>query len=54
MTSPNELVFGANTVAKLNKAAVGGFASRIITVPDGDLAGGKIVTTAGSSSATAR
>ncbi len=52
-TSANELIFGANTVATGNAAAGSGFTSRIITVPDGDLAEDKIVTTAGSNSATA-
>ncbi len=52
-TSANELIFGANTVATGNAAVGSGFTSRIITVPDGDLAEDKIVTTAGSNSATA-
>ena len=52
-TSPNELIFGANTVATLTKAAGSGFASRIITVPDGNVAEDKVVTSSGSNSATA-
>lgn len=52
-TSANELIFGANTVWTTNKAAGTGFTSRIITSPDGDIAEDKIVTTAGSNSATA-
>ena len=52
-TSANELIFGANMVATLTRAAGSGFTSRIITTPDGDLAEDKIVTTAGSNSATA-
>ena len=52
-TSANELIFGANTVATLTRAAGSGFASRVITSPDGDIAEDKVVTTAGSSSATA-
>ena len=52
-TSANELIFGANTVSTLNGAAGSGFTSRIITTPDGDIAEDKIVTTAGSNSATA-
>jgi hypothetical protein len=52
-TSANELIFGANTVATLNKAAGSGFTSRIITVPDGNIAEDKAVTSSGSSSATA-
>ena len=52
-TSANELIFGANTVATGNAAAGSGFTSRIITPMDGDLAEDKVVTTAGSNSATA-
>ena len=52
-TSANELIFGANTVWTTNKAAGTGFTARIVTVPDGDIAEDKIVTTAGSNSATA-
>ena len=52
-TSANELIFGANTVATTTKAAGSGFTSRIITSPDGDIAEDKVVTTAGSNSATA-
>src|ERR1039458_755002 len=40
-------------VATLTGAAGSGFTSRIITTPDSDLAEDKIVTTAGSNSATA-
>ena len=52
-TSANELIFGANTVATGNAAAGSGFTLRIITTPDLDLAEDKVVTTAGSTSATA-
>ena len=52
-TSANELIFGANMVATSTGAAGSGFTSRIITSPDGDIAEDKIVTTAGSNSATA-
>ena len=54
-TSANELIFGANTVATLTKAAGSGFTSRlwIITVPDGNIAEDKAVTSSGSNSATA-
>jgi len=52
-TNANELVFGANMVAAQNKTVGTGFTSRIITVPDSDLAEDKIVTAAGSNSATA-
>ena len=52
-TSANELIFGANMVATTTGAAGSGFTSRIITSPDGDIAEDKLVTTAGSNSATA-
>ncbi|HEV2397944.1 MAG TPA: IPT/TIG domain-containing protein [Candidatus Sulfotelmatobacter sp.] len=52
-TVANELIFGANTVATGNAAAGSGFTSRIITTPDSDLAEDKMVTTAGSNTATA-
>jgi hypothetical protein len=52
-TSANELIFGADMVATLTTAAGTGFTSRIITVPDGDIAEDKVVTTAGSNTATA-
>ena len=51
--SANELVFGANMVATLTTGAGSGFTSRAITSPDGDIAEDKILTTAGSNSATA-
>jgi hypothetical protein len=52
-TSANELIFGANTVSKQYGTAGSGFTARIVTSPDSDLAEDKIVTTAGSYSATA-
>ena len=52
-TSANELIFGANTVATGNAAAGSGFTARIITSPDSDIAEDRVVTTAGSNSATA-
>ncbi len=52
-TSANELIFGADMVATTTGGAGSGFTSRIITVPDGDLAEDEVVTTAGSYSATA-
>ena len=52
-TSANELIFGADYVSTLTRAAGSGFTSRIITSPDGDIAEDKVVTTAGSNSATA-
>ena len=52
-TSANELIFGANTIATTTKTAGSGFTSRIITVPDGNIAEDKVVTVSGSNSATA-
>jgi hypothetical protein len=52
-TSPYELIFGANMVFTGNAAAGNGFTTRIITSPDGDIAEDEVVTTAGSTSATA-
>jgi hypothetical protein len=52
-TSANELIFGADMVATATEAAGSGFTSRIVTSPDGDIAEDKVVTTAGSNSATA-
>ena len=52
-TAENELIFGADMVATLTNAAGSGFTSRIITVPDGDIAEDKVAATAGSNSATA-
>ena len=52
-TSANELIFGANMVYTLTGAAGSGFTTRVITSPDGDIAEDKVVTTAGSNSATA-
>jgi hypothetical protein len=52
-TSANELIFAANTVSTTTTKAGSGFTSRTITTPDGDIAEDKIVTTAGSTSATA-
>ena len=52
-TVANELIFGADMVATLTKAAGTGFTSRVITTPDGDIAEDKTVTTAGSNTATA-
>ena len=51
-TVANELIFGADTVATRSKVG-SGFTSRIITIPDGDVAEDKVITTAGSNSATA-
>jgi len=52
-TSPNELIFGADTVYTGNKAPGAGFTTRIITSPDSDLAEDSIVNVVGSYSATA-
>jgi hypothetical protein len=52
-TSANELIFGANMIATVTTGAGTGYTSRIITSPDGDIAEDKVVTTAGSNSATA-
>ena len=52
-TSANELIFGANMVYTATGAAGSGFTTRVITSPDGDIAEDKVVTTAGSNSATA-
>ena len=52
-TSANELIFGADMVATTTGSAGSGFTSRIITSPDGDIAEDKVVSTAGSNSATA-
>jgi len=51
-TSANELIFGADMVATSTGSAGSGFTSRIIT-SRGDIAEDKVVTTAGSNSATA-
>ena len=52
-TVANELIFGADMVATTTGAAGSGFTSRVITSPDGDIAEDKVVTIAGSNSATA-
>lgn len=52
-TTASELVFAADVVATVTGAAGTGFTSRIITSPDGDIAEDKVVTTAGSNTATA-
>ena len=52
-TLANDLIFGADMVATTTTAAGSGFTSRVITTPDGDIAEDKVVTTAGSNSATA-
>jgi hypothetical protein len=49
----NELIFGASFVATGTAAAGTGFTSRVITVPNGDIAEDEIVSAQGSYSATA-
>ncbi|HKR28549.1 MAG TPA: IPT/TIG domain-containing protein, partial [Acidobacteriaceae bacterium] len=51
--SPNELIFGANTVHTGNVSAGSGFTARIITTPDSDLAEDQVASAAGTYSATA-
>jgi hypothetical protein len=52
-TNANDLLVAANTVATHNTGPGTGFASRIITSPDGDILEDRIVTTAGSYTGTA-
>jgi chitodextrinase len=53
-TNANDLLFGANTVFTGNAAAGAGYTSRIITVPDSDLAEDQVVTAANTYHATAK
>ena len=52
-TTPNELIFAANTVSTDTRSAGTGFTSRIITYIDSDIAEDRIVSSAGTYSATA-
>ncbi len=52
-TNANDLLVGANMVATRTAGAGAGFTSRIITVPDGDIAEDQVVTSVGSYSAVA-
>jgi hypothetical protein len=52
-TNANDLIFGANTVAQTTIGPGTGFTKRMITMPDADIAEDRVVTTAGSYSATA-
>ncbi len=52
-TNANDLLFAANSVKTTTKSAGTGFTSRIITSPDSDIAEDRIVTAAGTYSATA-
>jgi hypothetical protein len=49
----NDLLFAASTVRTFNTGPGGGFTSRVITVPDGDIVEDRTVTSVGSYSATA-
>ncbi len=51
--SSNDLLFGANLVQTLTTGPGTGFTTRILTVPDGDIAEDRLVSTTGSYSATA-
>ena len=52
-THANDLIFGASTVRSGNTGPGAGFTSRVITIPDGDIAEDRTVTSVGSYSATA-
>jgi PKD repeat protein len=52
-TSPNTLLFAANTVSTLTAGAGSGFTNRVITQPDGDIVMDRFATSVGSYSATA-
>lgn len=52
-TNGNDLIFGANMVFTGNAGAGEGFTSRVITVPDGDIAEDRVVSAVGSYSASA-
>jgi hypothetical protein len=52
-THNNDLIFGANYVKTSTAGAGGGFTSRVITSPDGDIAEDRVVSAAGSYSASA-
>ena len=52
-TNANDLIFGANIVFTSTSGPGTGFTRRMITSPDGDIAEDRVVTTAGSYSASA-
>jgi uncharacterized membrane protein len=52
-TNATDLIFGANIVATATTGAGSGFTKRLLTSPDEDIAEDKMVTTAGSNTATA-
>ncbi len=52
-TNPTDLLFGANYVQTMIIGAGSGYTTRLLTVPDGDIAEDEMVTATGSYSATA-
>jgi hypothetical protein len=52
-TNPRDLLFAANVVSTTTTGPGAGFTSRIITVPDGDIAQDQFVTVTGTYTATA-
>jgi hypothetical protein len=52
-TNANDLIFGANLVQTTTSGPGGGFTSRLLTSPDGDIAEDEMVTSISSYSATA-
>ena len=52
-TNANDLIFGADLTLDQTRGPGAGFTSRMITVPDGDIAEDRVVTSTGSYSATA-
>ena len=52
-TNATDLLFGANIVQTITSGPGSGFTSRLLTVPDGDIAEDRMVTAVGSYSATA-
>ena len=52
-TNANDLIFAANVVATRTRGPGTGFTKRMITVPDGDIAEDRIVTTVGTYSGIA-
>ncbi|MGH9400497.1 MAG: fibronectin type III domain-containing protein [Terriglobia bacterium] len=52
-TNPTDLIFGANIVTTTTSGPGSGFAQRLLTAPDGDLAEDHMITAVGSYAATA-
>jgi hypothetical protein len=52
-TNGNDLIIGANVAFATTTGADAGFTSRVITVPDSDIAEDRIVSATGSYTATA-